>query len=375
VWRHGGSFDDILSLATVDRALTGSGLRWPAFRVVREGDILPRSAITRRARMGGVTVDDLIDPGRVLGLFADGATIVLQSLQRWWPPATRFCRDLELALGHAVQANAYLTPPGAAGLAAHHDTHDVFVLQVAGTKSWVVREPALPTPLPHQRSDHAAAAASPVLFETELGPGDALYLPRGVVHSAAAQEGVSLHLTIGILATTVHDVLRELVDLAGDELAFRPSLPAGWSYDDALAAGAVKAVVAELTDWLGRLEPGEVAGRLRDRFVAGRSPVLDGQLLELATLDRVDDATVVRLRTGTVGRLAPDPDGGLRLTLGDRSLVLPAALGPAVRRLTDGATHRVGDLADLLDGPSRLVLARRLIREGALRRVPPGIDG
>ena len=375
MWRHGRSFDDILSLATVDRALTGSGLRWPAFRVVRDGDVLPRRAITRRARTGGVTIDDLIDAGRVLALFGDGATIVLQSLHRWWPPASRFCRDLELALGHAIQANAYLTPPGAAGLAPHHDTHDVFVLQVAGTKRWVVREPALVTPLPHQRSDHDEAAARPVLFETEMHPGDALYLPRGVVHSAAAQEGVSLHLTIGILATTLHDVLRELVDLAGDELAFRPSLPARWPFDDDLAAGAVKAVVAELADWLGRLDPGEVAGRLRDRFVAARTPVLDGQLLELATLDRLDDATVVRRRAGTVGRLAPDPDGGLRLTLGDRYLVLPAALEPAVRHLTDGAPHRIGDLADLLDGPSRLVLARRLIREGALRRVPPGVDG
>jgi hypothetical protein len=375
VWRHGGSFDDILSLASVDRALTGSGLRWPAFRVVRDGDALPRSAMTRRARTGGVTIDDLIDPGRVLALFGDGATIVLQSLHRWWPPATRFCRDLELALGHAIQANAYLTPPGAAGLAPHHDTHDVFVLQVAGTKRWVVREPAMVTPLPHQRSDHGEAAARPVRFETEMRPGDALYLPRGVVHSAAAQEGVSLHLTIGILATTVHDVLRELVDLAGDELAFRPSLPARWPFDDDLAAGAVKAVVAELADWLGRLDPGEVAGRLRHRFVAARTPLLDGQLLELATLDLLDEATVVRRRAGTVGRLGPDPDGGLRLTLGDRYLVLPAALEPAVRRLTDGAPHRIGDLADLLDGPSRLVLARRLIREGALRRVPPGVDG
>jgi hypothetical protein len=343
--------------------------------LVRDGDVLPRTAITRRGRMGGVMVEDLIDPGRVLGLFADGATVVLQSLQRWWPPAARFCRDLELALGHAVQANAYLTPPGASGLAAHHDTHDVFVLQVAGTKRWVVREPAVVAPLPHQRSDHGAAASRPVLFETEMRPGDALYLPRGVVHSAAAQEGVSLHLTVGILATTLHDVLRELVDLAGDEQAFRTSLPAGWPFDDDLAAGTVKDVVAELADWLGRIDPAEVAGRLRDRFVADRSPVLDGQLLELATLDRVDDGTVVRRRTGTVGRLAPDPDGGLRLTLGDRFLVLPAPLEPAVRRLTDGAPHRVGDLADLLDGPSRLVLARRLIREGALRRVPPAVDG
>src|SRR5690606_40621538 len=63
----------------------------------------------------------------------------------------------------------------------------------------------------------------PVLFEADLTGGDALYLPRGVVHSAAAQRGVSLHLTVGVLATTVHDVLRELVDLAAEEVELRRS--------------------------------------------------------------------------------------------------------------------------------------------------------
>jgi hypothetical protein len=365
-WRHPDGFDDVLSPADVDRALTVTGLRRPAFRLVRDGEAIPPRRYTRSARTGRSQIDDLVDPGRVLDLFAEGATVVLQGLQRWWEPATRFCRDLELALGHPIQANAYLTPPGAAGLAPHHDTHDVFVLQVAGTKHWVVREPVLDTPLPRHLSDHDAAAARPVLFEADLGPGDVLYLPRGVVHSATAQQGMSLHLTLGVLATTTHDVLRAVVDAAADDVAFRRSLPPGWPWDDDLATGAVKAVVADLVDWLGRLDPAAVAGTLRDRFVANRTPVLDGQLGEILGLAAIDDATVVRRRPSTILRLAPG-DAGLRLVLGDREVVLPPATEPAVRRLLDGASHRVGDLADLLDGPSRLVLARRLVREGALR--------
>ena len=384
LWCHGGSFDDILSLADVDRALTSSGLRRPAFRLVRDGVVLAPSSYTRRARTGAAQIDDLIDTGRALDLFAQGATIVLQGLQRWWEPAARFCRDLELALGHAVQANAYLTPAGAAGLAPHHDTHDVFVLQVAGAKHWVVREPAVDTPLPRHVSDHDAAAAQPVLFEADLGPGDALYLPRGFVHSAAAQLGVSLHLTLGILATTTHDVLRALVDMAGDDVAFRRSLPPGWAYDDATATAAVKDAAAELADWLARIDPGAVSARMRDRFVAGRTPLLDGQLLEIAALDAVDDDTVVVRRAGTIASLALDPplaaqagdrEARLRLTLGDRQVVMPGALEPAVRRLTDGAPHRVGDLADLLDAASRRVLVRRLVREGAVRTRDPAADG
>jgi JmjC domain len=374
----------VLSLADVDRALTGSGLRQPAFRVVRDGEVVAAAGYTRSARTGPSRIDDLIDPGRVLDLFADGATVVLQGLQRWWAPASRFCRDLELSLGHPVQANAYLTPPGAAGLAPHHDTHDVFVLQVAGTKHWVVREPAVDIPLPRHVSDHDAAEAQPVLFEADLQPGDALYLPRGFVHSAAAQQGVSLHLTLGVLATTVQDVLRQLVDMAGDDVTFRRSLPPGWPYDDTVATSAVASAIAELTDWLGGVDPGEVSTQLRNRFVSNRAPLLDGQLLEIAGLDEIDDDTFVVRRAGTIGSLTIDPpaadpvddgDQRLRLTLGDRQVVMPAVLEGAVRRLTDGAAHRVGDLSDLLDEASRQVLVRRLIKEGAVRTSVPADDG
>jgi bifunctional lysine-specific demethylase and histidyl-hydroxylase NO66 len=372
-WRHAGAFDDVLSLADVDRALTGSGLRRPAVRLVRDGDMLPPGDYTKPARTGATRIDDLIDPGRALDLFASGATIVLQGLQRWWPPAARFCRELELGLGHPMQANAYLTPAGAAGLAPHHDTHDVFVVQVAGAKHWTVREPVVDTPLPRHVSDHDAAAAQPVLFEADMRPGDVLYLPRGYVHSAAAQQGVSLHLTIGVLATTVHDVLRLLVDRAGDDAAFRRSLPPGWPDDPAAAATAVKSAVADLVEWLGTVDDGELAAALTDRFVSSRTPLLDGQLLEVAGLDAIGDDTVVDRRAGTVAALRLDLDR-LRLVLGDRVVVLPAPVEPAVRRLLDGSAHRVGDLADLLDPPSRLVLVRRLVREGALRTVPPA-DG
>jgi hypothetical protein len=98
----------------------------------------------------------------------------------------------------------------------------------------------------------------------------------------------------------------------------------------------------------------------------------------VAGLAAVDDTTIVRRRPGTVAAIRTGdgpPDGDrLRLVLGDRVVVLPAALEPAVQRLLDGEAHAVGDLADQLDGPSRLVLVRRLVREGALRTGPPA-DG
>ncbi|MCU1344523.1 MAG: hypothetical protein JWL70_789 [Acidimicrobiia bacterium] len=366
-WWQGSGFDDLLSLRDVDGQLTGAGLRRPSVRVVRNGEPIDPSLWAREVRTGSARVSDLVHPGRLMELFGDGATIVLQSLQRWWPPLSRFCRQLELTLGHAVQANAYLTPAGAAGLSPHHDTHDVFVMQVFGQKHWTVREPLIEAPLPRHHSNHEAAAQQPVLFERVLEPGQCLYLPRGYIHSAATQTGASLHLTIGVLATTAHEVLRRLVDRAAEEVTFRQALPPQTSQD--VARATAKSVVADLTAWLERFDLDELADEEITALTAVRThqmPLLDGQLLELVGLQQIDDQTMITAR----GPRRPDMRrnrGRIEIEAGDHRLELPEGLWPALERLLDGAAHRVAELGDLLDGPSRLVLVRRLVREGVLR--------
>ena len=370
-YREGPSFDDLLSLADVDALLTGAGLRRPAVRLVRDGTPLPPASWTRTARTGSVTVDDLLDPGRVLELYAGGATIVLQSLHRWWAPLTQFCRDLEQAIGHAVQANAYLTPSASTGLAPHHDTHDVFVLQVHGAKHWTIRAPLIDQPLARQTSDRQRAGQQPVQFEVDLRPGACLYLPRGVIHSALAEEGSSLHLTIGVLATTYHDVVRQVVALAADVPSLRRPLPPGWATDPVIAQRAVKEALADLAEVVDGADGSEMARALSERYWAERPPPVHGLLLDLEALAHLDDLTRVELRPGVVWRAEPKGDR-LELSVGARRIDLPAPVEPAVSRLLSGAVLSAAGLGDLLDQDSRLVLVRRLVREGLLRIVVDG---
>jgi hypothetical protein len=63
--------------------------------------------------------------------------------------------------------------------------------------------------------------------------------------------------------------------------------------------------------------------------------------------------------------LRPDGDR-VRVLLGDRELVVPGYLRAALERIRDAASLRPAELGDLLDGQSRLVLCRRLVREGLL---------
>ena len=135
---------------------------------------------------------------RVLAEWEAGATIVLQALHVSWHPLAVFCRALEEALGHGVQANAYYTPRGSQGFAVHHDTHDVLILQVAGEKRWLLYDPLLELPLKHQRYSAALGEHGEPTDDLVLRAGDSLYLPRGWLHQAETSETDSLHLTVGI---------------------------------------------------------------------------------------------------------------------------------------------------------------------------------
>ncbi|RYB92076.1 cupin [Nocardioides oleivorans] len=295
-------FDDLLTGDAVDELLGERGLRTPFLRVARAGSTLPTNAFTAPAGVGAGIADQVSDD-KLTALFAGGSTIVLQALHRVWPPIIAFCQQLAADLGHPVQANAYVTPPQNQGFDDHYDVHDVFVLQVAGRKKWSIRAPVLPAPLRDQpwtdrRDDVRLAAEQEPVIETVLEPGDALYLPRGYLHSATALGGVTIHLTLGVHSWTRHAVAEELTGLALRRLAedeeARGSLPLGTD----LGADDIDAeVVAKLLrDVLDSLDPAEVAARMRARRRGTQRAAPVGPLAQHALAASLADGTVLRLR-------------------------------------------------------------------------------
>ncbi len=304
---------------------------------------------------------DLIDVGRVLHHFAEGATIVLQGLHRYWPPVSELCERLSEELSHPVQANAYLTPPVAQGLNVHADSHDVFAVQTHGRKQWVVYEGDV-------RPGPDGSGAEPTM-DIELLTGDCLYLPRGTHHAARTVDAPSLHLTIGVPAVTWRDVLsRALSGLLEDE-ALDTALPAGFARSTGEvgteAARRLEKVLAGAAAEAGRLAT-EAVERAAERVRTGRPPRLRGQLAQLLAIDAIDDDTPVRPRPGLAARITAD-DGHVMLSLPDRALRLPTVARPALERLlsADSAVP-VAAIAEHLDEPGRLALVRRLVREGVL---------
>jgi hypothetical protein len=353
-------FDDLLSFADVDRMLSSMALRLPAFRLVKEGATLPSSAYTKTGRIGSRPVAGMADPARIYELFRGGATIVLQGMHRFWLPLGRFCRELDLSLGHPTQVNAYITPPGSRGLAIHRDGHDVFVLQSFGRKHWEVWEPGMAV-------DDAAAGASPVL-SVELQPGETLYIPQDTPHAARTQEAVSGHLTVGILTTTWAQVVREVLARAESAAAFADRLPAAYHRDPEGFGRAVADALGRLSAWVEGLDAAEVAAARIRSFLTSRPSTVTGTLPGLLEVDAVTDETEVRRRPLSVCELQPNGNR-LIVLLGDRELRMPAQLEEAMRVVAGHERLRPSDLGPGMDPESRVVLIRRLVREGLLEVV------
>jgi len=350
-------FRHILAPEDVQKLVCETRIRAPGFRLVKEGAQLPLAGYTEDIawRPGSFSGTPVVE--RVAEELARGATLVLQALHLHWPAAALYCRGLEAALGCPVQANAYLTPATSRGFAVHHDTHDVFVLQVSGRKSWRVYEPVLELPLKQQRWSPRLGDPGPPTAAFTLEAGQTVYLPRGWPHEATTSEDESLHLTIGLHPTTRMDALRMALDSCADDPEFRRSLAA----DGTLPEDLLERLAA-------RLDPGEVARRARRRFVAGRRPVLHDQLSQVRDLDGLTATDPVERRPTVIAELEEEGDATV-LVFEGKEIRFPPKATPAIRVAgRTGHRFRAADLPGPLDEAGRLVLVHRLVREGFLRR-------
>jgi uncharacterized protein YjbJ (UPF0337 family)/mannose-6-phosphate isomerase-like protein (cupin superfamily) len=338
------SFDDVLSVDRLDEWLAMAA-RTPSVRLVGDGTVVDPARYCTPTRLGGRTLYDVIDPCKVARLFADGTTIVAQSLHRSMASVAWFAEGLQRELTHPVQANAYLSPPSATGLALHADRHDVIVIQIHGSKSWWVHG----------------------LGDVVLEPGDVMYVPLGVGHRASTCDQVSLHLTLGVIRVTARQLLERLVGSGPD--ALDDPLPIGYrnpEHLDELVDVVADALDAAL-DLVGRADLIAAAESEQERRLRPLTAV--GRVASIAGVHDLDLDGVIRWMrpdppSRIVGSDVPSAGRRVEVRLDDRVLSFPVTALAALVQLGVGTPTRVRELRGL-DEPSRLVLARRLVREGA----------
>ena len=325
--------------------------------------------------------------------FLQGGSLIVNRVDKLWPPIGRLCAALRRRLHHAF-AVLYLTPRGSQAVRVHTDDQDVFVLQLAGSKEWRVYD--APQPLPYEDEQlgkdapyDRARLGTPTLAAT-LRPGSLLYLPRGMLHEArAGDDGGSLHVTItvqtsdmtwgGFVADALRAVHRRHLDFrralpldvpielgargdgaeseAEGSAALQPRWEALMALTAAEADRGFEAAYAALCAKLRRHnDEQDAAVRAAAAAAAARpTPPLPPRL---------------RLAAGLRVAAAPDGDGGdgrWHFARGGQtmSLGLPPHLTPAVRALcsADGCEWAAAPEADELE---RAALAGRLLELGVV---------
>jgi ribosomal protein L16 Arg81 hydroxylase len=362
------SFTDLIDAGAVDELVSERGLRTPFLRMAKDGAVRPAGSFTRSGGAGAAIADQAADD-KVLAALADGSTLVLQGLHRTWPPLVDFSARLADELGHPVQVNAYITPPQNQGFAPHHDVHDVFVLQVSGRKHWTIHAPVVTDPLSNQpfeafKSEIAERVAGEPLIDTVVEAGDALYLPRGTVHSASALGETSIHLTVGVHPMTRYELVRFLLDAVQDDPQLRASLPVGADLGDPeVLAPHLRTTVAALQKALADVPTARIAERVETNLMQRTRPGALGPLAQLAAAEALTPETPLRRRQALRLRLASDDGEQVRLEFLDRRLDLPANTADAVRHIAGRSDFSPADLPGL-DATEQLTLSRRLLRAG-----------
>ncbi|MEQ8367828.1 MAG: cupin domain-containing protein [Roseicyclus sp.] len=350
----------LLSFADIDRVVSTLGLSVPEVTVTRaDGNITSADY----AYETGV-----IDPVRVSQLFADGATVILSGLHDRLPELGRFCRALEAVMSSRVQTNIYMTPANSQGFRAHYDNHDVIVLQVEGTKEWRIYDTPVELPLQSQGFDPHSVDVGAETDRFLLEPGDMVYIPRGVAHDAVATDQTSLHVTTGLMLRSWADLLVEAVTImAHREPGMRRALPPGFA-NAGFDAGAHQADFEAMLGTIAREAPlGKLLESFKQDFLTGRVPRVEGQMAEMGKLDGLSIDSRVGARPHLIYDITYfEEDDSVRMVCYGAEIVLPDFAKEPLEYAVSHGDFTVSEMPGELDDAGKLVLVRRLVREGLM---------
>ncbi|MEM1155110.1 MAG: cupin domain-containing protein [Pseudomonadota bacterium] len=314
---------------------------------------------------------------RLTETFAEGHTIILNGAEDYWQPVADLCDALQETLVCAVSCNIYCTPPVSQGFETHVDNHDVIILQTQGSKTWRTHETHFELPLESRwqldefRSELKSAEPEygDPNRELVLNPGDVLYLPRGVPHSAMSNSDATVHFTIGLHPVRTHALLHHVIDMiAHRDVRLRQRI------DHKIITGAESPptpgdLLREIAKFADELDEPFGLDRLLSRFRETLLPMNDlaGAFRSASQCAAIHLNTRVARPPGTTLSFR-DKGEELWVICGSSSVALPLRLRDAISFLTEREELRIGEIPDkLLSKRSKVVFIRHLLKHGLLR--------
>lgn len=219
-----GRFNYLLDWRAINELILYHQVGPPRLRMSQDGGTTaPRSLAPRSRTSTGGSVRRL-QTDEIVKRMCAGATMIIDAVQELREPIADLAADFERAFQDPVGVNAYVSWKPVEGFGLHWDEHDVFVLQLTGKKRWSVYGSTMRYPI-SRFVDVAERPTGDPLWEGFLSDGDVLYLPRGCWHLAVADDGPSLHLSIGVRRRTAMHFMDWLMPQLRVAEDFRKDLP------------------------------------------------------------------------------------------------------------------------------------------------------
>jgi len=204
-------FSHIFTLSDLNTILNFSSLQYPQARVTDHRNTIHKYDLIDDKDRYKNNVNNELNRKKVLLAIARGGTLVYDRIHERHPPLETFVDQLSEEIQTRLSVNGYYTAKRTQGVNVHFDRHDVFAVQIHGSKRWFFREDShvLSRAMRHQTVpdvDKNFTGWKSVL----LKQGDVFYCPRGLWHFTHTDEEHSAHLAIGWYPLTLGDWIRKL---------------------------------------------------------------------------------------------------------------------------------------------------------------------
>ncbi|GAA3841830.1 hypothetical protein GCM10022403_087450 [Streptomyces coacervatus] len=357
-----GDVRDILSIRKLDELLHLEVVRPPYIKVNHNGSGVPEKGYTRSVVVQGVNITDTVVPEKIYELFRAGATVTWCSLNQVVPELRDFTRIISDKMAVRTDVVGFMTPTKKRGYLPHHDPVDLFIVQLEGTKRWRLWD------LPDERLGDNASYTDEELgepsIEVLLEPGDVLYLPYNTPHAAAAEDQVSLHLSIMMRPRMWKDLLRETFEQVASAPEFNE-----YPHIGALRSSDVESLfrqkITSLAARMDSLDAGNELDRLAD---LGRTMPGSSHGTTFQTIAETDGLTpdVLLRRTAAPVEFGANEGGRTQMTVNGHKIAVPAPVAERLAGLADGEPVPAGEVFPGVPAERATKAAQGLTRLGVL---------
>jgi len=351
-------FSSLLTWAELNEILEHHWRETYRFRLALQGrDLDPASYADLKGFTPRIRSKDVTDHLR------RGATLSFDAIDEVYEPLTRLAERFETFFRGGTKINIYAGWRAVHGLDLHRDNQEIFILQLAGRKRWLLYGSSIDA---IDRSGLASTSVPPAgaALDQILEPGDLLYIPRGCYHVAVPMNEPTLHLTLGVKNPRGIDLLEWMVerlratDLAGRDLPLLADASERRRYAAELRSALLEGLEADLVEQYVAETGSNFKPRPSFSLPWSATPELlpAGRTFLVQMNDRAH-ATFNGASTGS-----------FELRFSGRTLRFPGGMKLVVEQLEDRVPRQMGGIIDAvagrLDEEMVRLLVGMLVRQG-----------